>query len=72
MLTSTRRRAKYQPYDALHQRFWRQYLKQYDTTDNTCALSYLELCTMLDSLGSMITSATVLVLHVLWQAPVCG
>ncbi|PPQ93553.1 hypothetical protein CVT25_005520, partial [Psilocybe cyanescens] len=51
-------KAKYQPYDALRQRFWRQYLTQYDT-DNTCALSYLELRAMLDSLGSTLTSATV-------------
>ncbi|PPQ82724.1 hypothetical protein CVT25_009350 [Psilocybe cyanescens] len=50
-------RAKYQPYDALRQRFWRQYLTQYDT-DNMCALSYLELCTMLNSLGSTLTPAT--------------
>ena len=26
-------RAKYQPYVALRQRFWRQYLKQYDAND---------------------------------------
>ncbi|PPQ75652.1 hypothetical protein CVT25_004688 [Psilocybe cyanescens] len=51
-------KAKYQPYDALRQRFWRQYLKQYNT-DNTCALSYLELRAMLDSLGSRLMSATV-------------
>jgi len=51
-------RAKYQPYDALRQRFWRQYLKQYDT-DDTGALSNLELTSMLDSLGSTLTRSTV-------------
>lgn len=51
-------RAKYQPYDALRQRFWRQYLKQYDT-DDTGALSHLELTSMLDSLGSTLTRSTV-------------
>ncbi|TRM55379.1 phosphatidylserine decarboxylase-domain-containing protein [Schizophyllum amplum] len=34
-------RAKYQPYDALRQRFWRQYLRQYDT-DDTGSLSHVE------------------------------
>ncbi|KAF6765662.1 phosphatidylserine decarboxylase-domain-containing protein [Ephemerocybe angulata] len=51
-------RAKYQPYDALRQRFWRQYLKQYDT-DDTMTLSHLELTSMLDSLGSTLTSSTI-------------
>ncbi|KAF8957740.1 phosphatidylserine decarboxylase-domain-containing protein [Flammula alnicola] len=51
-------RAKYQPYDALRQRFWRQYLKQYDT-DDTGRLSHLELTSMLDSLGSTLTRSTV-------------
>ncbi|KAJ3497878.1 hypothetical protein NLJ89_g10292 [Agrocybe chaxingu] len=51
-------RAKYQPYDALRQRFWRQYLTQYDT-DDTGALSHLELTSMLDSLGSTLTSSTI-------------
>ncbi|TFK32508.1 phosphatidylserine decarboxylase-domain-containing protein [Crucibulum laeve] len=51
-------RAKYQPYDALRQRFWRQYLKQYDT-DDTGSLSHLELTSMLDSLGSTLTRSTV-------------
>ncbi|RDB27431.1 Phosphatidylserine decarboxylase proenzyme 2 [Hypsizygus marmoreus] len=35
-------RAKYQPYDALRQRFWRHYLKQYDT-DDTNTISHIEL-----------------------------
>ncbi|KAF8994050.1 phosphatidylserine decarboxylase-domain-containing protein [Cyathus striatus] len=51
-------RAKYQPYDALRQRFWRQYLKQYDT-DDTNTISQLELTSMLDSLGSTLTRATI-------------
>ncbi|KAF4622347.1 hypothetical protein D9613_009567 [Agrocybe pediades] len=51
-------RAKYQPYDALRQRFWRQYLKQYDT-DNTGTMSHLELTAMLDSLGSTLTQSTI-------------
>jgi phosphatidylserine decarboxylase len=48
-------RAKYQPYDALRQRFWHQSLKQYDTG----ALSNLELTSMLDSLESTLTRSTV-------------
>lgn len=51
-------RAKYQPYDALRQRFWRQYLEQYDT-DDTDGLSHLELTSMLDSLGSTLSAETV-------------
>ncbi|KAF8808440.1 hypothetical protein BYT27DRAFT_7188951 [Phlegmacium glaucopus] len=51
-------RAKYQPYDALRQHFWRQYLKQYDT-DDTNTMSHLELTSMLDSLGSTLTRSTV-------------
>lgn len=51
-------RAKYQPYDALRQRFWRQYLKQYDT-DDSGRISRLELTSMLDSLGSTLGRQTV-------------
>ncbi|KAI0749177.1 phosphatidylserine decarboxylase-domain-containing protein [Daedaleopsis nitida] len=51
-------RAKYQPYDALRQKFWRQYLKQYDT-DDTGTISHLELTSMLDSLGSTLSPETV-------------
>ncbi|KZT00919.1 uncharacterized protein LAESUDRAFT_816191 [Laetiporus sulphureus 93-53] len=51
-------RAKYQPYDALRQRFWRQYLKEYDT-DDIKALSHIELTSMLDSLGSTLSRETV-------------
>ncbi|KAJ7111800.1 phosphatidylserine decarboxylase-domain-containing protein [Mycena epipterygia] len=51
-------RAKYQPYSLLRQRFWRQYLKQYDT-DDTATLSHVEITSMLDSLGSTLTGSTV-------------
>ncbi|KAI0771332.1 phosphatidylserine decarboxylase-domain-containing protein [Trametes elegans] len=51
-------RAKYQPYDALRQKFWREYLKQYDT-DDTGTISHLELTSMLDSLGSTLLHSTV-------------
>ncbi|KAF9255142.1 hypothetical protein L218DRAFT_1081995 [Marasmius fiardii PR-910] len=51
-------RAKYQPYAALRQRFWYQYLKQYDT-DDTLTVSHLELTSMLDSIGSTLTDSTI-------------
>jgi phosphatidylserine decarboxylase len=51
-------KAKYQPYDALRQRFWRQYLTQYDM-DDTATLSHLEISSMLDSLGSTLSNETV-------------
>ena len=51
-------KAKYQPYDALRQRFWRQYLNQYDM-DDTRTLSHLEISSMLDSLGSTLSKETV-------------
>ncbi|ORX34011.1 phosphatidylserine decarboxylase [Kockovaella imperatae] len=50
-------RAKYEPYDAVRQRFWRQYCTQYDV-DETGKISYTELATMLDSLGSTLTKRT--------------
>ncbi|KAH7341500.1 phosphatidylserine decarboxylase-domain-containing protein [Rhizoctonia solani] len=50
-------KAKYQPYDALRQRFWRQYLQQYDA-DNTGLISHIELTSMLDSLGSTLSAET--------------
>lgn len=52
-----RNRAKYEPYDALRQRFWRQYCAQYDT-DDTGTISLVELTTMLDSLSSTLTRQT--------------
>ncbi|KAH0832848.1 phosphatidylserine decarboxylase-domain-containing protein [Lanmaoa asiatica] len=51
-------RARFQPYDALRQRFWVQYLKQYDT-DDTDTLSHLEITSMLDSLGSTLSTQTI-------------
>jgi phosphatidylserine decarboxylase len=51
-------RAKYEPYDALRQRFWRQYCAQYDS-DDTGTMSYMELTTMLDSLSSTLTQPTI-------------
>lgn len=53
-----RYRAKYQPYDALRQRFWLQYLKQYDS-DDSGSISHLELTSMLDSLGSTLSHTTI-------------
>ena len=51
-------RAKFQPYSALRQKFWRQYLNQYDA-DDTETISHTELTTMLDSLGSTLTRKTI-------------
>ncbi|KAF7296465.1 Phosphatidylserine decarboxylase proenzyme 2 [Mycena chlorophos] len=51
-------RAKYQPYSLLRQRFWRQYLQQYDT-DDTKMLSHIEITSMLDSLGSTLSASTI-------------
>jgi len=51
-------KAKYQSYDALRQKFWRQYLKQYDS-DESGQISRLELTSMLDSLGSTLSASTV-------------
>jgi len=50
-------KAKYQPYDLLRQRFWANYMKQYDT-DDTGSFSHLEITTMLDSLGSTLSRET--------------
>lgn len=52
------RSAKYQPYDALRQRLWSQLLKQYDV-DDTRTVSHIELTSMLDSLGSTLSTETV-------------
>lgn len=41
----------------LRQRFWAQYLEEYDA-DGTGAMSHIELTTMLDSLGSTLRSST--------------
>jgi phosphatidylserine decarboxylase len=50
--------AKYQPYDALRQRLWSQLLKQYDS-DDTRTMSHIELTSMLDSLGSTLSTETI-------------
>lgn len=51
-------KAKYVPYTALRQQFWRVMLRQYDADDND-KLSRVELTTMLDSLGSTLTAKSI-------------
>lgn len=51
-------RAKYVPYPALRQQFWRAMLKQYDT-DESGLISRIELTTMLDTLGSTLRDSTI-------------
>ncbi|CAK7204102.1 phosphatidylserine decarboxylase [Sporothrix eucalyptigena] len=51
-------RAKYMPYPALRQQFWRAMLKQYDT-DESGKISKVELSTMLDTLGSTLKESTI-------------
>ena len=51
-------KAKYLPYDALRQQFWRAMLKQYDS-DETARVSKVELTTMLDTLGSTLKESTI-------------
>lgn len=51
-------RAKYMPYAALRQQFWRAMLKQYDTDEND-EISKVELTTMLDTLGSTLRESTI-------------
>lgn len=51
-------RAKYMPYPALRQQFWRAMLKQYDT-DESGRISKVELTTMLDTLGSTLRESTI-------------
>ncbi|KAI0134466.1 phosphatidylserine decarboxylase-domain-containing protein, partial [Xylariales sp. AK1849] len=51
-------RAKYMPYSALRQQFWRAMLRQYDT-DETGEISKVELTTMLDTLGSTLRDSTI-------------
>ncbi|KJR81164.1 phosphatidylserine decarboxylase [Sporothrix schenckii 1099-18] len=51
-------RAKYMPYPALRQQFWRAMLKQYDT-DESGKISKVELSTMLDTLGSTLRESTI-------------
>ncbi|RDW82977.1 hypothetical protein BP5796_04468 [Coleophoma crateriformis] len=51
-------RAKYLPYTALRQQFWRSMLRQYDT-DESGRISKVELTTMLDTLGSTLKESTI-------------
>lgn len=51
-------RAKYMPYPALRQQFWRAMLRQYDT-DESRKISKVELTTMLDTLGSTLKESTI-------------
>lgn len=51
-------KAKYVPYPALRQQFWRCMLRQYDA-DDSGLISRIELTTMLDSLGSTLTVQTI-------------
>lgn len=51
-------RAKYLPYQALRQQFWRAMLRQYDA-DESQHIDKIELTTMLDSLGSTLHESTI-------------
>ncbi|KAM5356991.1 hypothetical protein ACJZ2D_016725 [Fusarium nematophilum] len=51
-------RAKYMPYPALRQQFWRAMLRQYDA-DESGRISRIELTTMLESLGSTLSETTI-------------
>ncbi len=51
-------RAKYMPYTALRQQFWRALLRQYDS-DESGEISKVELTTMLDTLGSTLRESTI-------------
>jgi phosphatidylserine decarboxylase len=51
-------KAKYVPYPALRQQFWRSMLRQYDT-DESGRISKVELTTMLDTLGSTLKESTI-------------
>ena len=51
-------KAKYMPYRALRQRFWRLMLKQYDA-DDSGRIDKVELTTMLDTLGSTLKESTI-------------
>lgn len=52
-------KAKYMPYRALRQQFWRVMLKQYDTDDVQGRVSRVELVSMLDTLGSTLKESTI-------------
>ncbi|KAJ5475631.1 Phosphatidylserine decarboxylase proenzyme 3 [Penicillium diatomitis] len=51
-------KAKYLPYSALRQQFWRLMLKQYDA-DESGRIDKVEMITMLDTLGSTLKESTV-------------
>jgi len=51
-------KAKYVPYPALRQQFWRSMLRQYDS-DESGRISKVELTTMLDTLGSTLKESTI-------------
>jgi len=51
-------RAKYLPYRALRQQFWRAMLRQYDA-DESGKIDRVELVTMLDTLGSTLHNRTI-------------
>ncbi|KAH7148911.1 phosphatidylserine decarboxylase-domain-containing protein [Dactylonectria macrodidyma] len=51
-------RAKYMPYPALRQQFWRAMLRQYDA-DESGKINRIELTTMLESLGSTLSETTI-------------
>ena len=51
-------KAKYLPYLALRQQFWRAMLRQYDA-DDSGRVSRIELTTMLDTLGSTLKESTI-------------
>lgn len=51
-------KAKYVPYPALRQQFWRSMLRQYDSDETSC-ISKVELTTMLDTLGSTLKESTI-------------
>ncbi len=51
-------KAKYLPYAALRQQFWRAMLKQYDA-DDSARISKVELTTLLDNFGSTLKESTI-------------
>ena len=51
-------KAKYLPYRALRQQFWRAMIRQYDA-DEDGSISKVELTTMLDTLGSTLHESTI-------------
>lgn len=51
-------KAKYLPYSALRQQFWRLMLKQYDA-DDSGRIDKIEMTTMLDTLGSTLKESTI-------------